>query len=66
MTQNDGNNQLPFGKYYESVALETVVLNLKLWIANLEVVLVVMAFHRVVVRKFVKELLNLLTRKMIS
>lgn len=66
MTQNDGNNQLPFGKYYASMVLETVVLSLKLWIANLEVVLVVMAFHRVVVRKFVKEMLNLLTRKMIS
>lgn len=24
MTQNDGNNQLPFGKYYVSMALETV------------------------------------------
>lgn len=48
------------------MALETVVLSLKLWIANLEVVLVVKAFRRVVVRKFVKELLNLLTRKMIS
>lgn len=64
MTQNDGNNLLPFGKHYESMALETVVLSLKLWITNLEVVLVVMAFHRVVVRKCVKELLNLLTRKM--
>lgn len=65
MTQNDGNNQLPFGKYYESMALETGVLSLKPWIANLEVVFVVMAFHRVVVRAFVKERLNLLTRKMI-
>lgn len=35
MTLKDGNNQLPFGKYYASMALETVVLNLKLWIANL-------------------------------
>lgn len=66
MTQNDGINQLPFGKYYASMVLETVVLSLKLWIANIEVVLVVMAFHRVVVRKFLKEMLNLLTRKMIS
>lgn len=60
------NNQLPFGKYYVSMALEIVVLSLKLWIANLEVVIVVIAFHRVIVRKFVKEMLNLLTRKMIS
>lgn len=66
MTQNDCNNQLSFGKYNESMALETVVLSLKLWIANLEVVFVVMTFHRVVVGKFVKELLNLVTRKMIS
>lgn len=48
------------------MAIETAVLSLKLWIANLEVVLVVMAFHRVGVRKFVEELLNLLTRKSIS
>lgn len=48
------------------MALDTVVLSLKIWIANLEVVLVVIAFHRVVVGKFVKELLNLLTRNMIS
>lgn len=65
MTLNDGNNQLPFGKHYESMALETDVLSLNPWIANIEVVFVVMAFHRVVVREFVKELLNLLTRKMI-